>query len=53
MTGGVSKNKGIVRALNEELECDILISPDSQMAGAIGAAYMLMKNTRSKTLNNI
>ena len=38
MTGGVSKNKGIVRALNEELECDILISPDSQMAGAIGAA---------------
>lgn len=38
MTGGVTKNAGIVRALSEELECEISISPDSQMAGAIGAA---------------
>ncbi|WP_101772205.1 acyl-CoA dehydratase activase [Peptostreptococcus faecalis] len=38
MTGGVTKNSGIVRALSEELETEIKISPDSQMAGAIGAA---------------
>lgn len=38
MTGGVTKNSGIVRALSEELDCEIKISPDSQMAGAIGAA---------------
>lgn len=38
MTGGVTKNSGIVRALSEELKTDIRISSDSQMAGAIGAA---------------
>ncbi|SFE25518.1 acyl-CoA dehydratase activase [Peptostreptococcus sp. D1] len=38
MTGGVTKNAGIVRALSEELEAEIKISDDSQMAGAIGAA---------------
>lgn len=38
MTGGVTKNSGIVRALSEELETEIKISEDSQMAGAIGAA---------------
>ncbi len=38
MTGGVSKNSGIVRALSEELETEILVSEDSQIAGALGAA---------------
>ena len=38
MTGGVTKNSGIVRALSEELETDIMISEISQLAGAIGAA---------------
>lgn len=38
MTGGVTKNSGIVRALSEELETEIEISADSQMAGALGAA---------------
>lgn len=38
MTGGVTKNSGIVRALSGELETEIMISEDSQMAGAIGAA---------------
>lgn len=38
MTGGVTKNSGIVRALSEELDTEILTSKDSQMAGAIGAA---------------
>lgn len=38
MTGGVSKNSGIVRALSSELDTEIKISKDSQMAGALGAA---------------
>lgn len=38
MTGGVSKNLGVVRALSQELETDIEISEFSQMAGALGAA---------------
>lgn len=38
MTGGVTKNKGIVRALSQELGTEILVSEKSQMAGAIGAA---------------
>ncbi len=38
MTGGVSRNKGIVRALTGELNTDIAVSEKSQMAGAIGAA---------------
>lgn len=38
MTGGVTKNKGVVRALEEELGSEILTSEDSQLAGAIGAA---------------
>ena len=38
MTGGVTKNSGIVRALSEELNTEIKISKDSQMAGALGAA---------------
>lgn len=38
MTGGVTKNSGIVRALSDELGTEIKISENSQMAGAIGAA---------------
>lgn len=38
MTGGVSRNPGIVRALENELDCEIKVSEDSQLAGAFGAA---------------
>ena len=38
MTGGVSRNQGIVRALNRELDTEMKISEKSQLAGAIGAA---------------
>ena len=38
MTGGVSMNRGVVKALCQELETEVLISEDSQIAGAIGAA---------------
>lgn len=38
MTGGVSRNSGVVRALENELNTTIAVSEDSQLAGALGAA---------------
>ena len=38
MTGGVAQNTGVVDALKEALECDILTSELTQYNGALGAA---------------
>ena len=38
MTGGVAQNKGVVRALREQLGHEILTSPLTQYNGALGAA---------------
>lgn len=38
MTGGVSRNTDVIRALQEQLECPIATHPLSQYAGALGAA---------------
>lgn len=46
MTGGVSKNKGIVRSLMEELNADVMVSERSQLAGAIGAAVYAFEEYR-------
>lgn len=43
MSGGVALNQGIVRALSKELKCDILVHPDCQLAGALGAALIAYK----------
>lgn len=48
MTGGVSKNKGVVRALEQELGSEIMTSDDSQMAGAIGAALFAYDEYKTK-----
>ena len=40
MTGGVAKNRGVVEALEDKLHCPIAVSPNAQVAGAIGAAYL-------------
>ena len=40
MTGGVSQNIGVVRALEKAIGYSILISPYAQLAGAIGAALL-------------
>jgi (R)-2-hydroxyacyl-CoA dehydratese activating ATPase len=40
MTGGVAKNIGIVKALSVKLGKKIEVSPNSQLTGAIGAAWM-------------
>jgi predicted CoA-substrate-specific enzyme activase len=38
MSGGVALNKGVVRALGQELKAEILVHADCQLAGALGAA---------------
>ena len=48
MTGGVSRNPGIVRALEDELDCEIKVSEDSQLAGALGAALYAYEACQQK-----
>ena len=38
MTGGVSKNKGLVKTLEEKLGTKLVISEKAQLCGALGAA---------------
>ena len=38
MTGGVAQNHGVVKALEEQLSCEIKTSPLTQYNGALGAA---------------
>ncbi|HXF06246.1 MAG TPA: acyl-CoA dehydratase activase [Blastocatellia bacterium] len=48
LTGGVSRNVGMVRALEEVLQTKLLVSSDSHFMGAIGAAlFALEKLDRS------
>jgi predicted CoA-substrate-specific enzyme activase len=43
MTGGVAKNDGVRRALEEELGVRISVSPLAQYAGALGAAVYALR----------
>jgi activator of 2-hydroxyglutaryl-CoA dehydratase len=45
MTGGVAKNLGVVKALEEKLEASINIPEEPQIAGALGAAYLALDLT--------
>jgi activator of 2-hydroxyglutaryl-CoA dehydratase len=40
MTGGVSKNKGVVRALEERFKTNIFVAQEAQVTGAIGAGLI-------------
>lgn len=40
MTGGVAKNIGVVKALEEKLDVGLRVSPQAQLTGAIGAALI-------------
>jgi predicted CoA-substrate-specific enzyme activase len=42
MTGGVSKNQGLVKALEEKLGTTLAISEKAQLCGALGAALFAM-----------
>ena len=43
MTGGVAKNAGVVNALGDKLGRSILVLPEAQVTGAIGAAILAQK----------
>ena len=46
MTGGVARNEGLVRALEEKLNTRLLISDDAQLCGALGAALYAWEKCR-------
>lgn len=43
MTGGVSKNKGLVKTLEEKLGSQLVISDKAQLCGALGAALFAVE----------
>ena len=47
LTGGVAQNRGIVRALEEELRCDLAIPADPQITGALGAALFALEKSET------
>ena len=49
-TGGVSRNGGMVRGLEEKLGTRINVSPDSHFTGAIGAAIHALERMRVASL---
>jgi predicted CoA-substrate-specific enzyme activase len=40
LTGGVAKNAGVVEALRDVLGVDIIVPPEPEFIGALGAAYI-------------
>ena len=42
MTGGVAKNTGVVKALEEKLGAPVVVSEHAQICGAIGAALIAL-----------
>jgi (R)-2-hydroxyacyl-CoA dehydratese activating ATPase len=49
-TGGVTKNVGIVRELNEALGCTVNVSPDAHFMGALGAALFARDRIRDSRI---
>jgi predicted CoA-substrate-specific enzyme activase len=48
MTGGVAKNIGVVRAIEEKLGLQLIIPEEPQTVGAIGAANIALQKARAK-----
>jgi len=40
LTGDGGKNRGLVKALSEQLNCEILVPPEPLITGALGAALL-------------
>lgn len=43
MTGGVAKNQGVVKAIEEKLESKLFVSDRAQLCGALGAALFALE----------
>lgn len=52
MTGGVAKNIGVVRALEEKLGTAILVPDEPQIIGALGAAIFALDRAVASNVNN-
>lgn len=48
LTGGVSKNRGVVLALEKELKTEIRIVHSCQFTGALGAALLAREDLSKK-----
>ncbi len=46
MTGGVAKNAGVVHALERLLETEIILPPEPQIVGALGAALFAVEELK-------
>ncbi len=46
MTGGVALNQGVIQLLEDKLKCELLIPPQPQIVGALGAALIARRNFR-------
>ena len=44
MAGGVAKNRGVVKAIEEEIGEPLIIPPEPQIVGALGAALLAMED---------
>ena len=49
LTGGVAKNAGIVRAMKENLGCELLVPEDPLLTGAMGAALLAKQLSAEST----
>lgn len=49
MTGGVAQNKGVVRALEQELGLPITVPRNPQIVGALGAAILAWESVQHET----
>lgn len=47
-TGGVAQNSGVVDSLRRELKQEVLVSPQAQLTGAIGAALLAQEKADQK-----
>lgn len=48
MTGGVAKNKGVVRAISEELQKKVIVADNPQITGALGAAIFAYEEIKKE-----
>lgn len=46
MTGGVAKNAGVVRAVANELKRNVIVAPNPQTTGALGAALFAFEEAK-------
>jgi activator of 2-hydroxyglutaryl-CoA dehydratase len=47
MSGGVARNPGVVRALAAAMECQVIVPPEPDTVGALGAALIALERSTS------